>query len=267
MATAKCFDIMRNSNTKPVVLAVGLACVWMFSDAQAQQRCANLNYDESRVGDYTVPDPLLGKDGKRITDPTSWRHQRRSEILQDFRDLMYGHAPELAIKLRAQGVATRRDAVDGLATRTLVNLHFFDDPNAPHIELMVYIPNNMAGSVPMFLGPSFTGNASVEDDPSIPLPANWMRPQQGVVVNNRATEKLRGVSADAWPIKAAIERGYGVATFYYGDVEPDHIEGWRDGIRGYALKLSGRTERGSRDWGALRGRAPPLSKDETGASG
>ena len=89
MATARRFDFMRNANTKSIVLAVGLACACMFSDAHAQQRCANLNYDESRVGDCAVPDPLLGKDGKRITDPTSWRHQRRSELLQDFRDLMY----------------------------------------------------------------------------------------------------------------------------------------------------------------------------------
>jgi (4-O-methyl)-D-glucuronate---lignin esterase len=260
MATARRFDFMRNANPKSIVLAVGLACGCMFSGAHAQQRCANLNYDESQVGDYTVPDPLLGKDGKRITDVASWRNNRRTEILRDFRDVMYGHTPEMAIKLRAQVVATRKDAVDGLATRKIVNLHFFDDPNAPHIELMVYIPINKAGSVPMFLGLSFTGNASVEDDPSIPLPTNWMRPQPGVVVNNRATEKLRGVSADAWPIKAAIERGYGVATFYYGDVEPDHIEGWRDGIRGYALQLSGRTERGSRDWGALGAWAWGLSR-------
>jgi hypothetical protein len=112
----------------------------------------------------------------------------------------------------------------------------------------------------MFLGLSFTGNASIEEDPAIPLPTTWMRPQQGVVVNNRATEKLRGASADAWPIKAAIEQGYGVATFYYGEVEPDHLEGWRDGIRGYALKLAGRTERGPLEWGALGAWAWGLSR-------
>src|SRR5262249_37286424 len=155
---------------------------------------------ESMVGDYTVPDPLLSKDGKRMTDAAAWRNARRSETLRDFRNVMYGHTPEMEVKLRPQVVATRRDAIDGLATRTLVNLHFFDDPNAPHVELMVYVPNNKAGPVSMFLGCSFTGNASIEDDPSIPLPANWMRPQPGVVVNNRATEKLRGVGADAWPI-------------------------------------------------------------------
>jgi hypothetical protein len=112
----------------------------------------------------------------------------------------------------------------------------------------------------MFLGLSFTGNASIEDDPAIPLPTGWMRPQAGAVAGNRATEALRGTGAASWPIKLAIERGYGVATFYYGDVEPDHLEGWRDGIRGYALKLAGRTERGPREWGALGAWAWGLSR-------
>jgi hypothetical protein len=173
---------------------------------------------------------------------------------------MYGHTPEIPFKLRAEVVATRRDAVDGLATRTIVKLHLFDDPKAPQIELMVYIPNKRPKPAPTFLGLSFTGNASIEDDPAIPLPAGWMRPQEGVVAGNRATEALRGTAAAAWPIRLALERGYGVATFYYGDVEPDHIEGWRDGVRGYALQLAGRTERGPRDWGALGAWAWGLSR-------
>jgi len=260
MANMKRYDSMRPAMAKRLVLAVGLACAWMQVDAVAKEGCDNLNYDESKVGDYTVPDPLLGKDGKRVTDAASWKATRRSEILRDFRDLMYGDTPELPIKLRPQVVSTRKDAVDGLATRTIVKLHLFDDPQAPHIELMYYIPNKKTKPVPMFLGLSFTGNASIDDDPTIPLPTNWMRPQEGVVVNNRATESLRGTGAASWPIQAAIERGYGVATFYYGDVEPDHIEGWRDGIRGYALKLAGRTERGPRDWGALGAWAWGLSR-------
>jgi hypothetical protein len=225
--------------------------MWIQAGANAKDGCNKLNYDESQVGEYTVPDPLLGKDGKRVADRATWEATRRGEVLRDFRDLMYGRTPELPVKLRAEVVATRKDAIDGLATRTIVKLRFFDDPQAPSIDLMVYLPNKAARPVPMFLGANFTGNASSEDDPAIPLPTGWMRPQQGTVANNRATEAIRGTGASSWPIKLAMERGYGVATFYYGDVEPDHIEGWRDGIRGYALKLSGRTERGDRDWGAL----------------
>ena len=120
MANIKSYDSVRHAMAKRLVLAVGLACAWMQVDAIAKDGCEHLNYDENKVGDYTVPDPLLGKDGKRVTDATSWRDKRRNEILRDFRDLMYGHTPELPLKLRAQVVATRRDAVDGLATRTIV---------------------------------------------------------------------------------------------------------------------------------------------------
>ena len=259
MANVKRSDSMRHAMAKRLILAAGLTCVWI-QVGTAKDGCSNLNYDESKVGVYTVPNPLLGKNGKQVADVASWKSTRRNEILRDFRDLMYGHTPELPTRLRPQVMSIRKDAVDGLATRTIVKLHLFDDSKAPQIELMVYLPNRKTAPVPMFLGLSFTGNASIDDDPTIPLPAGWMRPQERVVVNNRATEALRGTGAASWPIKLAIERGYGVATFYYGDVESDHIEGWRDGIRGYALKLAGRTERGPREWGALGAWAWGLSR-------
>jgi hypothetical protein len=245
---------------KSLVLIFGLVFALYQARAHAQPGCDRLNYDEEKVGDYTVPDPLLGKSGRRITDAKSWRDGRRGEILQDFRDLMYGHTPDLAVKLRAKVVATRKDAVDGLATRTIVKLQLFDDPEAPSIDLMYCLPNQRTTPAPMFLGLNFAGNASIEVDSAIPLPRGWMRPQEGIVVNNRATDALRGTSAADWPVKAAIEKGYGVATFYYGDVEPDHSEGWRDGIRGYALKLANRTERDPHAWGALGAWAWGLSR-------
>jgi len=164
------------------------------------------NYVEANVGSYTVPDPLLGKDGRRVTDAQSWIAARRGEILRDFRDLMYGHTPELPITLRAEVVAARKDAVNGLATRMLVTLRFFDDPDAPCINLMLYIPNKATKPAPVFLGLSFYGNASVEDDPSIPLAQGWMRRHSTAVVDNRATESLRGLYAHRWPLALALGR-------------------------------------------------------------
>lgn len=210
------------------------------------------NYDEAKVVPYTLPDPLLTRDGHRITTTNEWNVLRRGEILQDFRDLMYGHTPKLPIKLRAETTATRKDAVGGLATRTQVTLRFFDDPAAPQIHLMLYVPNSAKKPAPVFLGLNYFGNASLEKDSTIPLSDRWMRPSADMgIVNNRATETTRGVHASRWPLELALKRGYAVATFYYGDVEPDHLDGWRDGIRGYALKLTGRTERKPDEWGAL----------------
>ena len=118
MDTVRRSNILRHANAKPLIFAVGLAYACVSAGALAEQRCDHLNYDENKVGDYTVPDPLLSKEGKRITDRAAWP-KRRGDILQDFRDLMYGHTPELPITLRAKVVAIRKDAVDGLATRRL----------------------------------------------------------------------------------------------------------------------------------------------------
>ena len=116
---------------------------------------------------------------------------------------------------------------------------------------MVYVPNAADGPVPTFLGLNFSSNASIEDDPTIPLTDKWMRPRStGGVVDNLATEALRGALSDRWPLKLILNRGYALATFYYGDMEPDHIDGWRDGIRGYALQFQGRNERADDEWGA-----------------
>lgn len=46
------------------------------------------NYMEASVAPYTVPDPLVAKDGSKVVDAQSWTAVRRVEILRDFRDLM-----------------------------------------------------------------------------------------------------------------------------------------------------------------------------------
>jgi len=250
---------MNMSRILPALLALIFPLLAPAADSTSYGR----NYDESKVLPYTLPDPLLARDGHRITTTNEWTTLRRGEILKDFRDLMYGHTPKLPVKLRSEITATRKDAVGGLATRTLITLRFFDDPTAPSIQLMLYVPNNNSAKkpAPVFLGLNYFGNAGLEKDPTIPLSDRWMRPSADMgIVNNRTTEATRGVHASRWPLELALQRGYAVATFYYGDVEPDHLEGWRDGIRGYALKLVNRTERKPDEWGALGAWAWGLSR-------
>lgn len=210
------------------------------------------NIDESKVRPYTLPELLVTKDGRRISDVALWRDVRRAELLEDFAVSTYGRTPVFPFKLRAEVVATRRDAVDGLATRTIVRLRFFDDPAAPQISLLLYVPNAARGPVPAMVGLNYYGLASVEPDPALPLTDRWMRPTKEMgIVNNRATEATRGVHASRWPLALALRRGYAVATYYYGDLEPDHPEGWRDGLRGYLLRRDGRAARGPDEWGAI----------------
>jgi dienelactone hydrolase len=74
------------------------------------------------------------------------------------------------------------------------------------------------------VGPNFHGNHAFLDDRGIRLPTAWMYPRYPGVKDNRATDAGRGKAKDVWPIEDAIARGYGVATFYNGDVDPDRKE-------------------------------------------
>ena len=47
-------------------------------------------YDEAKVPQYTLPDPLLLLNGKKVTSTSTWRKKRRPEILKLFETNVYG---------------------------------------------------------------------------------------------------------------------------------------------------------------------------------
>ena len=185
------------------------------------------NYDESRVPAYTLPDPLVARDGSRV-DAGRWP-ARRAEILDLFADNVYGRTPKDRVPVRVE--ATEKDAValSGRALRTQVTLHFGARADGPFLDLLVYRPAGARAKAPAFLGLNFDGNHTVSRDPGIALARCWVGDGPGVV-DHRATEAGRGTGASRWPIEAIVARGYAVATACYGDVDPDFDDGFANGI-------------------------------------
>lgn len=206
------------------------------------------NTDESKVGPYTLPD-LQAKSKK------DWETRRRAELLDAFATNLYGFTPKIETKLRAEVTDVKKDAVNGLATRSQITLHLFDDPNAPKIYLMLYTPNAAKPPAPAYLGLNYLGLGSIEADPSLPMTDKYVipNPPKGVV-NNRVTDKTRGAHASRWPLEMALKRGYAVATYFYGDLEEDYPEGWRDGLKGYLRKKAGESldaPQSGTTWGSI----------------
>ena len=52
-----------------------------------------VNYDESKVGAYTLPDPLKLDNRLPVRNAKTWNQERRPEIVRLFETQQYGVAP------------------------------------------------------------------------------------------------------------------------------------------------------------------------------
>ena len=212
------------------------------------------NYDESKVGTYTLPDPLVFQDGKPVTNAGDWQ-KRRLEILELFRDDVYGHSPAAPRSVRYKVFDEDAHALGGRATRKQVSIYFSSTKDTPREDLLLYLPNGVPRPVPVILSLNFHGNPSVINDPGVRLGMVWDSQTHKPV---RASEKLRG-SDHEWDVPKVLERGYGFATIYYQDIEPDFAGGWRHGIQPLFFK-PGQTKPAPGDWGAIGAWAYGLSR-------
>lgn len=190
-------------------------------------------YDEAKVPDYTLPDPLVFEDGTLVTDAEDWTSHRRPEILALFEHHVYGRAPDRPSGMIVEVSDPVKDTLNGLATRKEIAVRFTANPEDPTMHILVYLPNRDERPAPLFLGLNFWGNHTIHSDPEIPLSTAWMRnnPELGIV-DHRATEDSRGTASSRWPVEMILRRGYGLATIYCGDIDPDFDDGFENGVHG-----------------------------------
>ena len=120
------------------------------------------NEDESKVPPYTLPDPLVLADGKKVTDARTWTEKRRPELLRLFETHVYGRTPAGGPKPRFQVTRTDPSALGGRATREDVAISFGEGPAARRMDLLVYLPHTPRAPVPLFLGLNFQRNDEVK---------------------------------------------------------------------------------------------------------
>lgn len=206
---------------------------------------AQTNYDETKIPKYTLPNPLVMNDGSKVTSVEQWR-SRRAEIFAMFETHMFGKIRQRPNFMHIKVTDTDKKALGGKATRKQVSIFFAKDKQRPRIDILIYIPNSRKGPVPTFVGNNFSGNHATIHDKKVAVTDQWMRKAK----DNKATESGRGKASGRWPFEKIIARGYACATVYCGDLEPDHKEGWKDGVRGFYLE-KGKTKPGPVDWSCI----------------
>jgi hypothetical protein len=174
-----------------------------------------------------LPNPLAMFDGERVANKQQWIEKRRPELKALFQHYMYGYLPPPA-KIAAKVEHEDAKAFGGKATLRDVTISF-GPVGTPPIQLLLVVPNQRKGPAPVFIGIAFCGNHALVNDPAVRLPTSWMPSGPGVK-DHRATESGRGKQVDVWALEQSIDRGYAVATFYNGDVDPDRAD-VREGIQ------------------------------------
>jgi hypothetical protein len=226
---------MKKSNFLIVSVILGLLLVpvkniaqteegWKASKETVERLSKNqpqFNYYEEKVPDYNLPDPLITNNGKKVTSPRLWRKVRRQEILELFRENVYGRVPVTPYDKSFTIINEDRNAMDGAATLKQVDITITADQKSLVIHLTLFVPNNTQKPVPLYL-----------------------------LINNRDpanTDPTRKEKSEFWPAEEVIARGYGIAAFSNADVDPDNFDDFRNGIHG----VLDRGERKGDAWGTI----------------
>ena len=173
----------------------------------------------------TLPDPLIASDGTPIESTQAWQKTRRSEILELFATQVYGRTPEQQGELTFDVFDEDPSALNGSAIRKQVNIKLTVDQQELNIELLIYLPRSAATkAVPIFTCLNFGGNHTVHTDPAIALPKSYINPEQ------LPAEDRRGDKAGRFVVEQLLARGYGLATVYHADADPDFDDGFQNGL-------------------------------------
>jgi peptidoglycan/xylan/chitin deacetylase (PgdA/CDA1 family) len=189
------------------------------------------NTDESKATPYTtLPDPLILKNGKKVTDAKTWWNKRRPEIIEDFDREIYGRIPKSTPKVTWEVISTADTSFGSMKAVTKNLLGHVDNSSYPQIkvdiQLSLTIPQNKIKPVPVVMEFGFVF------PPWFRFPA----PPAGTLIEKSWQEQV-------------LEQGWGFAILVPTSYQADNGAGLTQGVIGLCNKGQYRKPD---DWGALR---------------
>jgi hypothetical protein len=194
------------------------------------------NVDESKVRPYSIPDPLLLKNGHKVTSAQIWWTQRRPHIVDDFDRDILGRVPANVPHVRWQVVSTTREMNENIPVITKKLIGHVDNSSYPlitvDIQLSLSTPANATAPVPVILELALS-------------------PEILATIKRRFTPEEWAVFNGAGPSwqQQVLAKGWGYATLIPTSVQADNGAGLTEGIIGLVNKGQPRS---LGDWGALR---------------
>lgn len=213
-----------------------------------------VNYTEAKAGTYVLPDLLKLANGDSVPDARIWFEKRRPEILKLFEENQYGRTPgrpaDMSFDVFDKGTA----GFEGKAVRRQVTIYFGKDKSGPKMDLLLYLPADSKSPVPVLLNAGFSANNLAVGDPGVKVGSSFDPVKKERIPATPGKFNFGGI--DVLPI---IEKGFGLATVNYGDIDPDFPAGLPLGVRSLYLK-PGQTAPGPDEWGSISAWAWGLSR-------
>ena len=217
-------------NTLTFTIAIGL----IYNSALARELKEfdnNVNYDESKVPHYDLPDPLTTAEGTAVTNAKQWRNIRRPQILSLFANFIYGTVPTPPdpIQQSYQIIKEDKSFLDNKATKLDISIRFKNRKGTAQTHIIVFIPNQIEKPAPAFMMMSF-------DNP---------RGSSFQLSNSRKGHLRNGV-----PLVKLIDNGYGYISVYHGDLIGHNEVSFGKGIHKLFFR-DGQSFPKAHEWGVL----------------
>ncbi len=210
-----------------------------------------VNYTESKAGTYTLPDALKLNNGQPVQDARTWVQKRRPEIRQLIEQNWFGRAPGRPKDMSFEVFEKGTPAFQGKAIRSQVTIYFTKDHTGPRMDLLVYLPADAKGPVPLFLNMSFFANNLSVADTGVKIGRKWDKasktqvPAEPPPASAPPAPGARGLRVEQF-----LTQGIGIATFNKDDLAPDFVESEGLGVKQLYLK-QGQTKPADDEWGAI----------------
>ena len=233
---------------KNITLSIIGLCLCNMLQAQPE-----VNYDENAIKPYVLPEVLNMENGNKVKSVSDWEQKRRPEILEIYTEQVFGKVPDgVSNAFDVEVLEESKLALNGKAERRQVALVFKRNGKEVRANVLLYLPKGVA-SPPIFVGYNFKGNHTTISDPAVLISETWLQLNAG-----KSVEESRGERTSRWSIDRIISSGFGIATIYYEDVDPD-INDLSDGIHSLFYK-NNQARPSANEWGSLAGWAWGMSR-------
>lgn len=233
------------------------------------------NYDESMANPCPdLPPLLVTENGKKVTSQEMWWNVRRPEIAELFEQEVYGKIPQNVPSVSWKVEITDNEWIGRIPVVAKKVIGHVDNSAYPlinvDIEMMVVLPTNVEGPVPvlmMFGFPQFPAPAQPNsddlkeiNDAFIALMSKNDPKMKEMFEKYPAYQPIQaGQSGPSWfappingdspPTEQLLASGWGYATISTASIQADNAAGLTRGIIGLTNKGQPRTPE---QWGSLR---------------